>query len=264
MNRGKLFKQAEPLLNSWARLPDVVGLGAQKNFVRFAEAIAPQWDASEVTFNERWFREAVGKAILFAATERIVSRQTWYQSGYRANIVTYTIALLSHCVEVVHRKVFDFEQIWRLQAFPMNLEAIIEDLAKAAFNVIVSPPSGYSNVTEWCKKEECWKRIKANEVRLRREIAPYLLDRGEDAGKKMEAKKGQVLDNKLSRLAYIMDKGQEYWANAIEWDASRKLLSEKQKSIVSQLARKRGFVPSDLQALVVIEAEKLLREEGFN
>ncbi len=36
----------------------------------------------------------IAKAILFRATEKIVSAQQF--GGYRANIVTYTIAMLSH------------------------------------------------------------------------------------------------------------------------------------------------------------------------
>ncbi len=42
-------------------------------------------------FNEGWYREAVGKAIVFKATERIVTDQSWYEGGYRANIVAYAI-----------------------------------------------------------------------------------------------------------------------------------------------------------------------------
>ena len=107
----------------------------------------------------------MGKAILFLRTEKLVSEQYWYQGGYRANIVTYTIALLSHLVSG-HRKVFDFEQLWKRQALPNELEPTLQELAKAVFEVLTQPPEGMSNVTEWSKKEACWKRVQALPVRL--------------------------------------------------------------------------------------------------
>jgi hypothetical protein len=249
--------------NSWERLPDVVSLGAQKNFVRFAEAIAPAWDADENFFNERWFRIAVGKAILFAVTEDIVSDQPWYQGGYRANIVTYTVALLSHLVHSEGRRTFDFEQLWRLQALPPALEPVLAALAKLVFDVVVNPPGENANVTEWCKKEDCWKGVRNCGARLDKEVVPFLLAREEEAEEKKGARKEQSMTTKLERLTYIVGKGVEYWARALEWNASHNILVEKERSIVSMLAKRRGFVPSDPQAVVVIEAEKRLYEDGF-
>lgn len=250
--------------NSWARLPDVVSLGAQKNFVRFAEAIAPQWEASNEQFNERWFRQAVGKAIMFSATERIVSAQPWYQGGYRANIVTYTVALLSHLVEGVSRRYFDFDQLWKQQTLPKTLEGQIAELAKHVFDVIVTPPGEFANVTEWCKKDSCWKRVKESPPRLQREISSYLSSAADEIAEKTDAKKSQRLDTQLGRLTYIVqERGQDYWLRALEFNAKAGVLSEKERAILSLVAKKRGFVPSDAQANVLIDAEKKLQEEGF-
>lgn len=249
--------------NSWERLPDVVSLGAQKNFVRFAEAIAPAWDAGEDFFNDRWFRIAVGKAILFSATEDIVSDQPWYQGGYRANIVTYTVALLSHLIHSEGRRTFDFEQLWKLQALPPELEPFLATLAKLTFDVVVSPPGENANVTEWCKREDCWKRVRDCDARLDRIVFPYLLAREEEAEERKGARKDQTMTTKLERLTYIVEKGVEYWARALEWNASHNILIEKERSIISMLAKRRGFIPTDLQAVVVFEAEKKLQEDGF-
>lgn len=249
--------------NSWERLPDVVSFGAQKNFVRFAEAIAPAWEAADEVFNERWFKIAVGKAILFSATEDIVSAQPWYQGGYRANIVTYSISLLSHLVEVEARKAFDFEQLWKLQELPPALHPVIANLAKMVFDVLVNPPTDFANVTEWSKKEDCWKKVRDCGAHLEKAVVPFLLGRAEESEERSEARKEQKLTSKLERLTYIIGKGTDYWTRALEWNSSRNILVEKEKSIVTLLARRRGFVPSDAQAVVVIEAEIRLQGEGF-
>ena len=79
---------------AWGGEPHLVSLGAQKNFIKFAERISAAWDGADGQFNEAYFRDVVARTIIFRATERLVSIQPWYQGGYRANVVAYTVAKL--------------------------------------------------------------------------------------------------------------------------------------------------------------------------
>src|SRR3546814_5304959 len=74
--------------------PRWVNLGSQKNFARYAARIGSEWEKSSDAFNEFYFKRAVARGLIFRATERIVSAQPWYNGGYRANIVAYTLAVL--------------------------------------------------------------------------------------------------------------------------------------------------------------------------
>src|ERR1022692_435744 len=49
---------------SWARKPHLVSAGAQKNFFAFANEIADKWESSSESFNESYFKDLVGQAIL--------------------------------------------------------------------------------------------------------------------------------------------------------------------------------------------------------
>jgi hypothetical protein len=61
----------------------------------------------------------VGKALLFHTTEKLVAEQPWYQGGYRANIVAYSVSKLSQMVEEhVNTQVLDFRQLWAQQLVP--------------------------------------------------------------------------------------------------------------------------------------------------
>ena len=81
--------------NVWDDHPMWVNRGSQKNFVRYAERIGKEWEKSSDAFNEFYFKRVVARGLIFRATERIVSNQSWYNGGYRANIVAYTLALLA-------------------------------------------------------------------------------------------------------------------------------------------------------------------------
>ena len=66
----------------------------------------------------------IAKAILFRATEKIVTAQGFH--GFRANIVTYTIAKLAHATG----QRIDLDRIWREQRLTPGLAAAIDDLSR--------------------------------------------------------------------------------------------------------------------------------------
>ena len=103
--------------------------------------------------DERYFERCVARAILFRQSERIVSRQKF--GGYRANIVPYLVAWLSHRTA----KRVNLEAIWSAQELPEPLAAFVEVLSVHAHAHVTSPPGG-QNVTEWCKKEASWERFR--------------------------------------------------------------------------------------------------------
>jgi hypothetical protein len=79
----------------WQDAPEIVCRGAQKNFAEFAKRTGAEWSKQEDSFNELFYRHAIAKAIIFEKTGRLVTDQPWYDGGYRAQIVAYTIAKLS-------------------------------------------------------------------------------------------------------------------------------------------------------------------------
>ena len=97
--RRKKFKETHPLFtktdlakyeNTWDQLPFYVSEGAQKNFRRFTVRLS---QAKAKLPDETYYQHLISKAILFKQTEKLVSKQQY--GGYRANIVTYTLAFLS-------------------------------------------------------------------------------------------------------------------------------------------------------------------------
>lgn len=139
-------------VNTWKLQPHIVSRGAEKNFASFRVGLTQQADNFHV--NEEYFRQTVAKAIIFKRAEQIVAGLNF--GGYRANIVTYTLAYIYSRA----REQIGLEQIWRKQAISEGLEKAITATAKKVFECITNTPPGVTNVTEWCKKEECWKTVR--------------------------------------------------------------------------------------------------------
>ena len=49
-------------------------------------------EEKHVKFNEQFFISSMCKILIFRALEKSVSKQEWYQGGYRRNVVTYALA----------------------------------------------------------------------------------------------------------------------------------------------------------------------------
>jgi hypothetical protein len=154
--------------NTWEQLPHVVSLGAQKNFQEFTLSLASAEPRPELT--QKDFERMVARAILFRRAEHIAGSLNF--GGYRANIVTYTLAFLSFRTE----KRIDLDRIWKEQAITTALEAVIADVARLVYQKLVNPPPGRRNVTEWCKKDACWVAVKSIEYAMpeefRKELVP--------------------------------------------------------------------------------------------
>ncbi len=77
-----------------------------------------------------YFQRLVAKAILFRRPERIVSAQNF--GGYRANIVTYTLAKLSHATG----QRLDLARIWNRQATDDAVDLAIDELLHSVYGLL--------------------------------------------------------------------------------------------------------------------------------
>lgn len=153
--------------NTWDQLPHEVSRGAQKNFTVFMGRVRDRG----LTPDAAHFERLVAKAILFRGTEKIVTEQQF--GGFRANIVTYTIAKLSHATA----QRVDLGGIWERQALSATLQRAIAELSHLAYNVIAERTPSGANVTEWSKRPQCWTLLREERWDLPRTLADELVDR---------------------------------------------------------------------------------------
>jgi len=136
--------------NSWDQLPHIVSLGSQKNFRAF---IIRQKDGPVQIPDKYYFELLVAKAILFKRTDSIIKKLDF--GPYKGNYVTYTVALLSKLTG----KRIDLKKIWNEQEISPALESFIGRLASDVRLRIAEAPAGSRNISEWCKKKQCWDAV---------------------------------------------------------------------------------------------------------
>ena len=247
-------------LNVWEGRPHEVSMGAQKNFAAFAGRIGKAWDKNANEFGEAWYREAIAKAIVFRATERIVSAQPWYQGGYRANIVAYAIARISQHMQDAKRAI-DFESIWRRQAPGPGLRETIAVVAEGIHDVLVDPPEGIRNVTEWAKKQACWARARRTRITWPATLKDELISlKARQDAVRIARREQRQLSGMEAQIA-VVNVGRGFWEDVLAWGREHKLLSPKERGVLAMIAG--GGVPSDKQACVALEVLAKLQSEGY-
>jgi hypothetical protein len=252
--------------NAWDDHPKWVNLGAQKNFARYASRIGKEWAKSADGFNEFYYRRAIARALVFRATEKLVSAQPWYNGGFRANIVAYAIAALA---EICRRqsKSIDFTRIWNAQGLT---PALIEALTVAASFVhddLTKGAAGVSDISEWAKKEACWTRIQSQLDKLASDLPEgfwnELLSAEDDKSEVKDAKKVQKIDDGIDAQRRVFDVPATRWSHILAEGVRRKFLTPKEVGVLKIAEQMPAKIPTELQSAVLVGVLRKAQQEGI-
>lgn len=261
--RSQMFTKTDlaKFENCWLQRPNVVSQGAQKNFASFAKEIEARWLQSDAEFSERYFKDLVSRAILFRTTEKLVSDQSWYDGGYRANIVTYTIAKLSHSLQA-QKKELNWQQIWNRQVLSDSLKASIAQIAHDVWGVLSQPEAGRVNISEWAKVELCWQRVMdLDNVKLA-PIKSDVIGTDRAAELRRDAAEVQDIDSGIAAQTKVLKLGQEHWKRLLKWNESSRELTPQECEIV-MFATGRSRLPSEKQSKWLLSILEKAERVGF-
>ena len=248
--------------NTWACLPHIVSLGAQKNFVEFAKPIGKRWGTEGAAYDELWFKRMIAKAIIFRATEKLVSGSEWYEGGYRANIVTYAIAKLVHDAEE-NDMVIDLDAVWRNQDVSPDLKASLLVSAAEAQDVITHPPEGIRNFSEWAKKQACWKWLEDRELRYPEEFDRVVISTDLANELVIEARANKAVETSIEAELEVHRLGSAFWRKARNWARERGLLSPRENGVLETCAAIPNKMPSEKQCAIAMHSLAKIWAEGF-
>ena len=265
--RKKEYKETHPLFtktdlakyeNTWDQLPHQVSEGAQKNFHKFMLRLK---DRKNFVPDEIYYRNLIAKAILFRQTEKLVQKQQY--GGYRANIVTYTLAFLSY--KTAQR--IDLERIWKEQALTPALEREIIKVSACIQKLIVNPPGG-ANVGEWCKKEKCWQVIRDCEYSLSDELQNELISvaRPSPGPQPAMGSIASLTEEDRKLIDEVAAIPAETWFALSRWAKETKNFQPWQRSLLFSVGGVvgRGQKPSIKQAVHAMKAYVDALEKGFS
>ncbi len=267
MLRRKQFKETHPVFtktdlakyeNTWDQLPYYVSEGAQKNFRRFTLRLN---ERKMFVPTEIYYQNLVAKAILFRNTEKLVQQQKF--GGYRANIVTYTIAFLSY--KTAQR--INLERIWKEQALSGALKQEIITVSQIIHNIITDPPGG-ANIGEWCKKEKCWTIVKATPFSVSTELEEELVETDYFQVEKSGSSRSidSLTEDEQNIIVEAVAVSAERWFALSKWAKETDNFQPWLRSLLFSMGTiiGRGRKPSIKQAKYALKALQDAESKGFS
>lgn len=244
---------------SYEMKPHIVGKGAQYALIEFSKSVDPDYLEK---YNELYFKDTVALAILFKSTEKLVTEQKWYKGGYRAQIVTYSIAKLVAYIESLGGSL-NLTQIWNAQALSVPLEEQLKEIMYVV-NESITTENEEANVAQWCKKDTCWKKVQEKEVRMYPGFDKCLVTKKHEACEKRIARRDQRNTNLMHGLIEVVNNGPRYYENAYEWGVEHDMLNRTQRELLQVAIRMENKRPSEKQAKAIIDIVEMLRDGGYS
>lgn len=104
----------------------------------------------------------------------MVATSDWYKAnrGFKAQIVTYTIAWLVSYLRRVRRAEISLETVWGVQTVSDELGEALQQIARQVAKKINDTPSTVKNVGEYCKQAACWNAVQPMEFKFRAVLPP--------------------------------------------------------------------------------------------
>lgn len=244
-----------------------VSLGAQKNFIKFADKFSPKsadksdsehWEEISPRYGEAYYQDIVALAVLWSQAENIVSKakSDWYEGGYRPQIVAFTLARLFQSARDAGME-FDLRRIWHAQAADVSTLQWIAKTAPDVQRVILSPPRGMTNVGEWTKKEDCWKQVLRTQTAEVGLLGMSVIERDERKKQEREDKKLGALDDNItmqSEVYRLTESG--YWSSLLNWGYLAAFTTQAERTLLTKARTVSGVYginrPSDWKLLLKI------------
>lgn len=135
---------------SWWQRPFEVGKGAENNFKIFSKELT----TLNIDVNKTYYQRLIARGILFREIDKLVAKRDL--GGYKSNMVSYILSLLSYKTN----KRLNLDKIWENQSIGEALNNTISSIIDIVWNHINHPSKPGMNISEWCKKPDCWTTLK--------------------------------------------------------------------------------------------------------
>ena len=247
-------------------LPDVACKGAEKAFVAFAERVTEDWkdERRRSAYGDDWYRSAVARAILFRVTEGLVSKASWYEGGYRAQVVAYAMARLAVLAEQRSGGGrLNYLKVWTAQTAGEVLERQLLAIAETMMGVLRSPPLSGQNISEWAKQQACRKQALEANVLVEPGLDAFLLGKDDARSVIREEQENQRVADGVKAIAEVLEAGAAFWSSLRAFARAKRFTTTDDEGALTVACSMPRKVPTDWQAAKLLAVRRRCEDAGF-
>lgn len=255
--------------NTWRMKPYLVKKGAQANLKALGPVIIKEFEANEDNFGAAFYNDLVAKMILFKAADSAILKSDWYRAekGFKAEAVTYTVALLRHIL-INDGKDINLAGIFQKQSISDSMLSVIVSLGKKVRNSITDADfrGGVANPSEFCKSEKGWLRVKEMEIDISMLAESDIISGQQIKDITTEKRKINTVSKSISDLEYVMNISIEEWEHLADFYGKEYPPSHINVALPNKCVDliRLGRMPSDKQLKSAIEIRKKAYQVDFD
>ena len=206
-------------------------------------------ERTRTLYGDDWYRGAIARIILFRVTEGLVSNATWYEGGYRAQIVAYTLARLAALAATSSDGGrLDYLKIWSSQAAGDVLERQLLIIAETMMMVLRSPPLAGQNISEWAKQQACKRIAMETAVSIDPDFDRFLIGKLDSRAANREERSNQRVTEGLLNVSKVVALGAESWRAIHSFARAKQLISPDDERALEIACAMPRVIPTDRQA----------------
>ena len=155
--------------------------------------------------------------------------------------------------------------IWKKQSVPKQIRDEFIPITKLVNDSINDPNRGTANVTQWCKRVECWKRMQENcKYTIDAGIKDCCISRDDELAERASARSDSKKETGIMIESMVVNYGADNWQRLHSFVDERKIVipydTQKALAIAEQLPNK---VPNSYQAKLLNSLLETALNEGF-
>ena len=202
---------------------------------------------------------------MFQYLEKQIPKQPWYEGGYRANIIYYTIAQFRRLIkQQFPGSDLDLIILWNKQGLPEQVEESLLAVAELVFLKITDPHRKVINVTQWCKRQECWDSVKGVTLTLPVSLESCLITTDDEKAAQRSAKKEQKVVNDINAQVEVVKYSADQWKRLSEFAVMNHLVTPTDVSALAIACKIPEKLPNTYQSKRLLALLAKAVEEGFN
>ncbi len=202
--------------------------------------------------------------IMFESLSYYFPKQIWYEGGYRANIITYAIALFHRLImKQFPGRDLDLVLIWNKQELPEPVKESLGLISEEVFNKITDGNRPIINVTQWCKRAGCWDGVQAMNIKLPEELEDCLISLEDNKHQNKLANRDQRVNNGINAQTEVVKYTAEHWKRLATFAVEHHLVSPTDVAALKLACQLPYKIPNAVQSRHLIELESKARAEGF-
>ena len=137
-------------------------------------------------------------------------------------------------------------------------------MSEGIYQDIMNPPEGHANVGQWCKKIDCWERVKKLNFFIDLDES-LLIEKEIEKYKKREAKKEKKILQGIEIQVFVVKTPLEKWINLNEYFQRENYsgLSSIEKGVLNSMAQYQIPLPTERQSKVLYKLFLKAEKEGL-